>query len=54
MNHFFAKNPYAGSSLVARRQAIRVVENNINWILDREKDVANSLLGPFKDFKYIE
>ena len=53
MFDFFISHPNAGSSLFARQHAIDVVENNIFWIFDREADVANNLLGPFKEFKCL-
>ena len=54
MFDFFYSHPSAGSSIFARQQAIDVVENNIFWIVDRETDVANNLLGPFKEFKSLK
>jgi hypothetical protein len=54
MFDFFYSHPSAGSSIFARQQAIDVVENNIFWIFDRETDVANNLLGPFKEFKSLK
>ena len=53
MFDFFYSHPNVGSSIFARQQAIDVVENNIFWIFDRETDVANNLLGPFKKFKCL-
>jgi hypothetical protein len=50
MLDFFYSHPKAGAGVFARQEAVDVVENNIFWIIDREKDVENNLLGPLKKY----